>query len=385
MDLFEYQAKELFRRFGIPVPDGKVAANPAAAERVAAKIGGRVVVKAQVQVGGRGKAGGIKLASTPAEARAVAEQIIGMDIKGHRVRRVLVERAGDIAAEFYGSFLLDRSAKSFLGMVSARGGVDIEEVAASEPEAIARVNVSPLTGLQPFHIRRLLFGGTIPKEAHKGATELLSKMFDCFVGSDASLVEVNPMVLTGDGKVIALDAKVSVDDNAMYRQADLAKLQDAFATDRQEKKAKELGLNYVKLDGEVGIIGNGAGLTMSTLDVVAQAGGRPANFLDIGGGANAETMAAGIGVILSDRKVRSLLVNIFGGITRCDLVAQGILDALAKLGDVKAPIVVRLDGTNAAEGRAILDKANHPRVVPSPTMLEAAAKAVELGMKGRRR
>jgi succinyl-CoA synthetase beta subunit len=386
VDLYEYQAKDMFRRFGIAVPDGKVASSPKQAAAVASKLGGRVVVKAQVQVGGRGKAGGIKLADGPAETERVAGEILGMDIKGHKVRRVLVERAGDIKSEFYASFLLDRSQKSraILGMVSAKGGVDIEEVAATEPEAIARVNVSPLVGLQPYHVRRLLFEGGIPAEAHKGAGELLRKMFHAFVEGDASLVEINPMVLTGDGNVIALDAKVSIDENAEFRHPDLEKLRDLAALDKQEKAAKERGLNYVKLDGYVGIIGNGAGLTMSTLDVVAQAGGEPANFLDIGGGANADTMAAGIGVILSDRKVKSLLVNIFGGITRCDLVAQGILQALQQLGDVRAPIVVRLDGTNAEEGRRILEEAKHPNIVPSPTMLDAAKTAVEVAKKRRR-
>ncbi|MGH2727414.1 MAG: ADP-forming succinate--CoA ligase subunit beta [Actinomycetota bacterium] len=383
MDLFEYQAKDVFRRFGIPVPDGKVASSAQAAEKVAAKIGGRVVVKAQVQVGGRGKAGGIKLADGPAGAREVAGQILGMDIKGHKVRRVLVERAGDIKAEFYASFLLDRTAKAYLGMVSAKGGVDIEEVAATDPGALARVSVSPLTGLQPYHVRELLFGARIPQEAHAGAGDLLKKMFACFIEMDASLVEVNPMVLTGDDKVIALDAKVSVDENASYRHPEFEKLSAEIPLPRQEKVAKEKGLNYVKLDGAIGIIGNGAGLTMSTLDVVAEAGGSPANFLDIGGGANAATMAAGIDLIFSDRKVRSLFVNIFGGITRCDEVARGILGALDQLPNLKAPIVVRLDGTNAAEGRTILEQAAHPNITMAPTMLEAASKAVAL-TKGRR-
>jgi len=383
MDLFEYQAKDLFRRYGIPVPDGRVASSPRAAEKVAAKLGGRVVVKAQVQVGGRGKAGGIKLADDAAGAGAVASQILGMDIKGHKVRRVLVERAGDIKAEFYASFLLDRSAKAFLGMVSAKGGVDIEEVAATDPEAIARVHVSPLTGLQPYHVRRMLFDAAIPKEAHKGAVVLLETMYRCFIDADASLVEVNPMVLTGDGAVVALDAKVSLDDNAAYRQPLFAKLAAEIPLPKQEKIAKEKSLNYVKLDGTIGIIGNGAGLTMSTLDVVAEAGGSPANFLDIGGGANAATMAAGIDLIFSDRKVRSLFVNIFGGITRCDEVAKGILGALEQLPNLKAPIVVRLDGTNATEGRDILERAARPNINMAPTMLDAAAKAVAL-TKGKR-
>jgi succinyl-CoA synthetase beta subunit len=384
MDLFEYQAKDLFRRAGIPVPDGKVASSPDAAQKVAEKLGGRVVVKAQVQVGGRGKAGGIKLADTPAQAKEVASQIIGMDIKGHKVRRVLVERAGDIKAEFYASFLLDRTAKAFLGMVSAKGGVDIEEVAATDPEAIARVHVSPLTGIQPYHIRRLLYDGAIPKDAHKGATFLIEKLYHFFVESDAALVEVNPLVLTGDGNVVALDGKVSLDDNASYRQPAYAKLAAEIPLPKQEKVAKEKGLNYVKLEGTIGIIGNGAGLTMSTLDVVSQAGGKPANFLDIGGGANAETMAAGIDLIFSDRKVKSLMVNIFGGITRCDLVAQGILGALDQLPNLKAPIVVRLDGTNATEGRKILEDAGRANITMAPTMLEAAAKAVALTKRGRK-
>jgi succinyl-CoA synthetase beta subunit len=383
MDLFEYQAKDLFRKHGIPVPDGRVASSPAAVEKVAAKLGGRVVVKAQVQVGGRGKAGGIKLADDAGGAKAVAEQILGMDIKGHKVRKVLVERAGDIKAEFYASFLLDRTAKAFLGMVSAKGGVDIEEVAATDPEAIARVHVSPLTGIQPYHVRRLLYDGALPKEAHKGATALLEKLFALFVATDASLVEVNPMVLTGSGEVVALDGKVSLDDNAGYRQPSFAKLAADIPLPKQEKVAKEKGLNYVKLDGTIGIIGNGAGLTMSTLDVVAEAGGSPANFLDIGGGANAATMAAGIDLIFSDRKVKSLFVNIFGGITRCDEVAKGILGALEQLPNLKAPIVVRLDGTNATEARKILDDAKHPSITMAPTMLEAASKAVALTKRGR--
>ncbi len=385
MDLFEYQAKELFRSFGIPVPEGRVASTPDGARKIAEKIAGRVVVKAQVQVGGRGKAGGIKIAETPAEVAEVAGGILGMDIKGHKVRRVLVERAGDIATELYASFLLDRSEKqrAILGMVSARGGVDIEEVAATEPEAIARVNVSPLVGLQPYHLRGLVYGGLIPAAARKGVSDLLGKMYRALVDTDATLVEVNPMVLTEAGDVIALDAKVSLDDNAWFRHPDFERFRDTVALDKQERAAKEHGLNYVKLEGTIGIIGNGAGLTMSTLDVVAAAGGAPANFLDIGGGANADTMAAGISVILSDRKVKSLLVNIFGGITRCDLVAQGILQALGKLGDVKAPIIVRLDGTNAEQGRSILEEARHPNVVSSPTMLEAASTAVQMTKKRR--
>jgi succinyl-CoA synthetase beta subunit len=382
MDLTEYQGKQVFRSFGIPVPEGKPARTAAKARQIAEKFGGPVVVKAQVKVGGRGKAGGVKLAQTPEEATEAAGQIIGMDIKGHKVSEVLIERAGDIAQEFYASFMLDRGAKAYLGMCSAKGGMDIEQVAAEQPDYLAKVHIDPLVGLKPSHVRHLLFGGKIPSEAHKAVGGLLEKLFGAFVGADAMLVEVNPLVLTSTGDAVALDAKVTLDENALYRHPDWQKLVDTKSLPRQERAAKELGLgNFVSLDGYVGIIGNGAGLTMSTLDVVAQAGGKPANFLDIGGGANAEVMANGIGVILSDRKVKSLMVNIFGGITRGDEVAKGILAAIEKLGGVKVPIVVRLDGTNAEEGRAILRAANHEKIVPAATMLEAAAKAVELAKK----
>jgi succinyl-CoA synthetase beta subunit len=384
MDLFEYQGKDLFRRFGVPVPEGKVASTPDGVAKIAEKIGGRVVIKAQVQVGGRGKAGGIKLASGADEAREVARAILGMDIKGHKVRKVLVEKAGEIKAEFYASFMLDRAAKAYLGMVSAKGGVEIEEVAVTDPDALAKVHVSPLTGLLPYHIKQLVYRAGLPAEARAGATELLGKLFMCFTGMDASLVEVNPMILTGDGQVMALDAKVSLDDNAAFRHPEYAKISADIPLQRQEKVAKEKGLNYVKLDGSVGIIGNGAGLTMSTLDVVAEAGGTPANFLDIGGGANAATMASGIDLIFSDKKVKSLLVNIFGGITRGDEVAKGILGALDQLPNLKQPIVVRLDGTNAEEGRKILEDAKHPKITLAPTMLDAAAKAVSAAKGGRR-
>ncbi|MBI4730375.1 MAG: ADP-forming succinate--CoA ligase subunit beta [Acidobacteria bacterium] len=385
MDLFEYQGKQVLARFGVPVPEGKVAASPAAARQVAAKLGGKVVVKAQVQVGGRGKAGGIKVAGTPDEAEAAARAILGMHIKGHRVRRVLVERAGDIVVEYYASFMLDRSAKTFLGMASAKGGVDIEEVAATDPGAIARVQVDPLVGLRPYHVSQLMWGSGIAPEHHKAAGALLERLFAAFLGTDASLVEVNPLVAMAGGGVVALDAKVSIDDSAMFRHPDLEAMRDLGAMGKQERTAKERGIgNFVKLEGEVGVIGNGAGLTMSTLDVVAEAGGRPANFLDIGGGANAESMAAAIDLVFGDRKVRTLLVNIFGGITRCDLIAEGILGALGALGDVKKKIVVRLDGTNAEEGRAILERAAHPNIVAAGTMLEAAQRAVVLA-GGRRR
>jgi succinyl-CoA synthetase beta subunit len=379
MDLFEHQAKELFARHGVAVPRGRVAWSPEEAAAVAAELGGTVAVKAQVQIGGRGKAGGIKLAGDPAEARAHAERIIGMDIRGHTVRRVLVEEASDIAAEYYVAILHDRASKGFLAMASAEGGVDIEEVAATRPEAIVRVPVNPLVGLRSYHVNQLVYGAGFDERARKGAAELLARLYDVVVAADCILVEVNPLVLTGGGQVVALDGKVSLDDSALTRHPDLEALRDTFAVDPQEQAAKEKGLNYIKLDGYVGIIGNGAGLVMSTLDVVAQAGGKAANFLDVGGGASAETMADGLAVILSDTKVRSVLVNIFGGITRGDLVAQGILDALDRLGDkVQVPLVVRLDGTNAEEGRALLASSPSEKVVPAATMLDAARKAVEL-------
>src|SRR6266545_32350 len=379
MDLFEHQAKELFARHGVAVPRGRVAWSPGEAQEVAAELGGTVVVKAQVQVGGRGKAGGIQLARDPAEARAQAERIIGMDIKGHVVRRVLVEEASDVAAEYYASILHDRAGKGFLAMASTQGGVDIEEVAARSPEAIVKVPVNPLIGLRSYHVSQLLYGAGFAPAAHKGAAEILGRLYRVLLAADCTLVEVNPLVLTADGQVKALDAKVSLDDSALVRHPELEALRDTFAQDPQERAAKERGLNYVKLDGWVGIVGNGAGLVMSTLDVVAQAGGRAANFLDVGGGASAETMADGLEVILSDQKVRSVLVNIFGGITRGDLVAQGILDALERLGDkVQVPLVVRLDGTNALEGRELLAASPHDQVIPAATMLDAARKAVEL-------
>src|SRR5512132_3698361 len=380
MDLFEHQAKELFAKYGVAVPRGKVAWSPEEAEAAAAEVGGTVVVKAQVQIGGRGKAGGIQLAADPAEARRQAERILGMDIRGHTVRRVLVEQASEIAAEYYVAILHDRASKGFLAMASAEGGVEIEQVAEEHPEAIVKVLVNPLVGLRSYHVNQLVFGAGFDERARKGAAQLLARLYEVFVAADCMLVEVNPLVLTTDGQVLALDGKVSLDDSALERHPDLEELRDTFAVGPQEQAAKEKGLNYIKLDG---IIGNGAGLVMSTLDVVAQAGGKAANFLDIGGGASAETMAAGLEVILSDPKVRSVLVNIFGGITRGDLVAQGILDALDRLGDkVKVPLVVRLDGTNAEEGRALLAGSPSDKVVPAATMLDAARKAVELAGAG---
>jgi succinyl-CoA synthetase beta subunit len=377
LDLFEYQGKELLRRFEVPVPEGRVASTHDEAAQAAEGLGGKVVVKAQVQVGGRGKAGGIKLATNADEAREVAGQILGMDIKGHTVKRVLVERAGDIKEEYYLSFLVDRSERKFLGMMSAEGGVDIEGVAATNPDAIARVHIDPTIGISDFHARKLVFGAKLNPDARQGAIAMIPKLYRAFVELDASLVEVNPLVLTGDGKVVALDAKVSVDESAEFRHPNFAELKSAHEVPEQERLAKEMGLNFIKLDGDVGIIGNGAGLVMSTLDVVKAAGGEPANFLDIGGGAKAELLSNAIEVITSDENVKSILLNIFGGITRGDLVAEGVIDAFDRL-DVKIPIVMRLDGTNAQVGRKMLADAPHEMLYSEETMLGAAKRAVEL-------
>jgi succinyl-CoA synthetase beta subunit len=383
MDLFEYQAKELFAKHGVAVPRGRVAWTPEEAEEAAAELGGKVVVKAQVQVGGRGKAGGIKLAEDPAAARARAGEILGMDIKGHTVRRVLVEEASDIAQEWYLSILHDRAGKGFLVLASSEGGVEIEEVARTNPKAIVKVPINPLVGLRGYHIAQVLDGMALPEAARKGAAAILATLYEVLLAEDAMLVEVNPLVLTAAGEVKALDGKVSIDDSALFRHPEIEAMRDTFAVDPQEQAAKEKGLNFVKLDGYVGVIGNGAGLVMSTLDVVAHAGGKAANFLDIGGGASAETMADGLEVVLANPEVRSVFVNIFGGITRGDLVAKGILEALDRLGDkVTVPLVVRLDGTNAEEGRRLLAGSESDKVVPAATMLEAAAKAVELAGKG---
>jgi succinyl-CoA synthetase beta subunit len=381
MDLFEYQGKEVLRKFEVPVPEGRVATTPDEAAEAARGLGGKVVVKAQVQVGGRGKAGGIKLAGSPEEARTVADAILGMDIKGHTVERVLVERAGDIRSEYYFSFLVNRTDRSFLAMMSSEGGVDIEEVAETNPDAIARVNIDPLAGFSDFHARRLVFGANIDEEARKDAIAILPKLYKAFVGLDASLVEINPLILNGEGRVVALDAKVTIDDSAAFRLPFFDELKSAHPVPEQERVAKERGLNFIQLDGDVGIIGNGAGLVMSTLDVVKDAGGDAANFLDVGGGAKADLLSAALEVITSNENVKSVLINIFGGITRCDLVAEGVLDALGRL-DVKVPIVVRLDGTNAEQGRKMLADAPHPKLVTADTMLGAAKKAVELARGG---
>ncbi len=377
MDLFEYQGKELFARWAVPIPEGKMATTPGEAGKIAESLGGKVVVKAQVQVGGRGKAGGIKLAEGPEQAQEAAAAILGMDIKGHVVGRVLVERASDIKAEYYASFTLDRAAKTHLVMFSSKGGVDIEEVAATDPGALVRLHVDPLLGLTNFQINQLIYGSGIDLEAAKGVSALLSKLWRLYVEADAELVEVNPMILTNQGDVIALDAKVSLDESAFFRHPEFESMREVVGVDPQERFAKERGFgNFVRLDGDIGVIGNGAGLVMSTLDVIDQVGGRAANFLDVGGGADAEALSSALEVVLSNTNVRSVLINIFGGITRCDLVAQGVTEALNTL-EVSVPVVVRLDGTNAEEGRSILKKANHPRIVPAATMQEAADKAVE--------
>jgi succinyl-CoA synthetase beta subunit len=390
VDLFEYQAKELFAEYGVPVPKDKVAGTADEARQLAAGFAAdgksQVVVKAQVKTGGRGKAGGVKLADGPEDAYEKADRILGMDIKGHTVHRVLIAEAIDIAAEYYLSFLLDRANRTFMAICSVEGGVEIEEVAHSNPDAIARIPISPLTGVDHARAMEIIAAGRIPEQAAEGAATLAERLWAVFTDEDATLVEVNPMVLTPDGRVLALDGKVTLDDNAAFRQ-DHERFADARADDPIEARAKEKHLNYVKLDGEVGIIGNGAGLVMSTLDVVAYAGEqfggiRPANFLDIGGGASAGVMANGLEIVLSDPAVRSVFVNVFGGITACDAVANGIVSAIGMLtaqGEhVDRPIVVRLDGNNAAEGRRILDEAALPVVEQVDTMDGAARRAAEL-------
>jgi succinyl-CoA synthetase beta subunit len=390
VDLFEYQAKELFGEYGVRVPEGNVAHTPEQARAIAESFAsagvGRVVIKAQVKTGGRGKAGGVKLAETPDEAQARAQEILGMDIKGHRVNAVLVEEASDIASEFYLSFLLDRAARTFTSICSVQGGMEIEEVAHTNPGAVAQVSVDPLTGVTDGKAAEIVMAGGLPPEAAAGAASVAERLWAVFTDEDATLVEVNPLILTKGGQVVALDGKVTLDDNAAFRQ-DHGRFADPGSADPIEARAKEKHLNYVKLDGEVGIIGNGAGLVMSTLDVVAQAGEpfggiRPANFLDIGGGASAEVMANGLEIVLSDPSVRSVLVNVFGGITSCDAVANGIVSALGMLSErgekVTWPIVVRLDGNNAAAGRAILSEAGLDVVEQADTMDEAARRAAEL-------
>lgn len=377
MDLFEYQGKQLFAGHGITVPSGEVVDTPEAARAAAERIGGSVVVKAQVQIGGRGKAGGIKLAANPDEAEARARDILGMDIRGHTVHRVWIEAASAIKKEYYASVTFDRGEKKPLVMLSAVGGVDIEEVAETQPDKLARLHVDPLTGFHGYQARWLAYNAGIDPEAIRGVTAILEKLYAAFVDLDAMLMEINPLILTEGGDVVALDAKVTIDNNALYRHPDLASLQESVTSDPQERMAQEKGVTYVKLDGDVGILGNGAGLVMSTLDVVALAGGRPANFLDAGGGSKADEVVTALEVLLTDEKVKSLLVNIFGGITRCDEVARGLVTALDQIG-ATLPIVVRLDGTNQEEGRRILAEEAPDNVVVEATMLSAAERAVAL-------
>jgi succinyl-CoA synthetase beta subunit len=379
MDLLEYQGKQVFARFDIPVSPGGAADTVEAAVTQADAAGYPVVVKAQVQVGGRGKAGGIKLANDAAEVREHAGNILGMDIRGHVVRRIWVERASDIAEEYYASYTLDRSAKKHLLMLSAQGGVDIEEVAARDPDAIVKVHVDPVDGISADVARRAAVDAGIPERAQDGVAEILGKLYRCFVEGDCDLAEINPLILKPDGAVHALDAKVSLDDNAAFRHPEWDEYRSTQVLDERERMAREKNLQYIGLDGSVGIIANGAGLAMSTLDVVNQVGGRAANFLDIGGGANADVMAAALEVINHDENVQAIFVNIFGGITRGEEVANGIVEAVRRV-QLRAPIVIRLDGTNAEEGRQILLDAGIPadRLISQPTMLDAARTAVEI-------
>src|SRR5437763_3311712 len=381
MDLLEDQGKQLFKAHGVPVPDGRPAASVEEAVEAAEALGYPVVIKAQVLIGGRGKAGGIKLAADRSEAEQHANAILGMDIRGLTVHELYVERASDIAEEYYAAILLDRTAKKPMAMLSRMGGMDVEEIAAKDPNAIVRVYVDPLLGFQDFHARRLAFGAGIAEDVVRPVGALLTRLYETFVQEDALLVEVNPLLVTTDREVVALDAKVTIDGNSIFRHPDTAAFRDVSAEDPQERMAKERGLTFVKLDGDIGILGNGAGLVMSTLDVVAQAGGHPANFLDAGGGSKAEAIVDAVEVILSNPNVRAVLFNIFGGITRCDEVARGLVTAFAQI-DVKVPFVVRLDGTNDEEGRRILAEANLPNVIVEKTMDGAAARVVELARAG---
>ncbi|MCB0878511.1 MAG: ADP-forming succinate--CoA ligase subunit beta [Thermoleophilia bacterium] len=377
MDLYEHQGKELFARHGVNVSAGKVAFTPEEAEAAAKELGGQVVVKAQVHAGGRGKAGGVKLANDPADAKAKATDILGLDIKGHIVRRLWIEDASDIDREYYFSINFDRTAKAVLLMLSTAGGMDIEEVAEKTPEKLATMHIDPVWGLRPFQARQLAFKAKVDADVRNKVVAMMLQLYEAFIKEDAMLVEVNPLLITPEGEVKALDSKFTVDDNALFRHPDVAAMRDVHAQDPQEQMAHEKGVTYVKLDGEVGILGNGAGLVMSTLDVIEQSGGTPANFLDVGGGATAEEIVASLEIILSDPKVKSIFFNIFGGITRCTEVAQGIITALGQL-DVRVPIVVRLDGTASEEGLKMLADANLNNLTISDTMLGAAAEAVKL-------
>jgi succinyl-CoA synthetase beta subunit len=378
VDLYEYQGKELFRRFGIPTSEGRLASSPDEARAAADELGRRVVVKAQVLTGGRGKAGGVKLADGPDDAERKANDILGLDINGHVVHRLWIEQASEIAKEYYLSVTFDRGEKKPLFMLTTEGGVEIEQVAAETPEKLARLHIDPLEGYQPYQARRLVYGAGVgdPKE-QKQVLDIVGKLYDCFVSSDAMLCEINPLIVTPEGEVRALDSKFTVDDNALYKHPDIEEMRDPESAPPEERAAREKGVTYVKLDGEVGILGNGAGLVMSTLDVIALAGGRPANFCDLGGGGDAQGVVDALEVITADPQVRSIFFNIFGGITRCDEVARGILQALGQM-EITHPIVVRLDGTNAEEGRELLAEAGIENLHVEPTMLEGAKRAVEL-------
>src|SRR5690349_1265795 len=378
MDLYEYQGKQRFRRFGIPVSEGRLATSPEEARAAAVELGGQVVVKAQVLTGGRGKAGGVKLADDPTAAEQKARDILGLDIRGHVVRKLWIESASDIAKEYYLSITFDRGAKKPLFMFTTQGGVEIEQVAEENPDALVRLHVDPSEGFQPWVARRLIYGAGVedPSE-QKQIASIVEKLYRAFVEFDAMLCEVNPLIVTPQGEVKALDSKFTVDDSGLFRHPDVAEWRDPTAADPLETFAREKGVTYVKLDGEVGILGNGAGLSMSTVDVVAHVGGRPANFCNLGGGGNAQGVVDALEVITRDPQVKSIFFNIFGGITRCDVVARGILAALERM-EISLPIVVRLDGTNAEEGRRILAEAAPPNLYVEPTMLEAAERAVEL-------
>ena len=384
MDLFEYQARDMFEKHGVPVLAGRIADTPEEAFQVASDLGGVTVVKAQVKTGGRGKAGGVKVAATPEDAKKAAEAILGLDIKGHLVRRVMVAAGASIDKEFYFSILLDRANRSYLALCSYEGGMEIEQLAEERPEALARVDVSPITGIDLGKAKEIARLAKFPEELVDQVAPVFVTLYEVFTKEDATLVEVNPLVLTTEGSIIALDGKVTLDENAEFRQPDHAALADKASADPLEEKAKAHDLNYVKLDGQVGVIGNGAGLVMSTLDVVAYAGEefggvKPANFLDIGGGASAEVMAAGLDVILGDPQVKSVFVNVFGGITACDQVARGIVQALDIIGDqATKPLVVRLDGNSVDEGRRILNEAKHPLVELASSMDEGARRVAEL-------
>ena len=384
MDLYEYQGKKLFREYGMETQEGIVATSPEEAREAAEQLGGTVAVKAQVLTGGRGKAGGIKIVDDPQEAEEAARQILGMEIGDHTVRQVLVEAGVQIESEMYLSIMVDRAEKKPLILFSTEGGVDIEEVAETNPESIVKVYIDPLLGLLPYQVRELTFSAGLEGGVAKSLGQGLNKLYEAFVGMDASLVEINPLVATEDGRVLALDAKVTVDNSSLFRHEDFAELHDVEAADPEEQRAQEAGLQYVKLDGDVGILGNGAGLVMSTLDVVAEAGGDPANFLDVGGGANAEVIAEALDIVTSNKQVKSILFNIFGGITRVDEVARGLVNALEQSEELDLPIVVRLEGTNVEEGRQILAENTPENVYIEETMLDAARKAVELAHNGSR-